>query len=159
MNRTKILVLTKVETRPNEVGQKRIDDAVEKEKNGDNGDSGEQGFSRQWYIDQNLRPPAGIPNESEISEDGLIFLQPDELEEVSFGMLLDLASFDTCEDDDMDGSLITLKNRRTFSVLEDTEQVYAQIYVLNETWWERLQDRIQIFINKFKQAPKDGNNN
>lgn len=159
MNKTKILVLTKVETRPNEAGQKRIDDAVEKEKKGNSGDVEEQGLPKQWYIEQNLKPPAGLKNESEISEDGLMFLEPNELEEVLFEILIDLASFDTCEDDDMEGSLITLKNRRTFSVLEDSEQVYAQIYVLNQTWEERLQDRIQIFINKFRRAPKDGNNN
>jgi hypothetical protein len=152
MNKTKILVLTKVETRPNEIGQKKIDDAVAKQKEAD-----EDGLTEDFYDRLGITPSG--KHKSDIDANGMLFLEENELEEVMFGMLLDLASFDTCEDDDMEGSLITLKNRRTFSVLEDTEQVYAQIYVLNQTWYERLQDRIQIFINKFKRAPKDGNNN
>jgi hypothetical protein len=142
MGKTKLLVLTKVEMQPNEIGQEKIDNAVAKQREDD-----EDGLDEDFYDRLGITPRG--KQKSEII-DGQMYLEPEEMEEVMYSMILDLASFDTCEDDDLEGSTITLKNRRTFSVLEDSNEVYAQIYVLNQSWWEKIQDRITLLKIKIK---------
>lgn len=147
----KTLYLTSVITVPNEAGQARIDKALNREKGDDSG-----GLPLSWYQDQGLRPPKDIDRSEEaIDEDGMIFLQPDELEYEFSDLVLPLKQFDCCEEHEELGSYLFTRGGKRFHIEESPEQIFQYIHVISRNWWEKLVDNIKLEINKLKWNKKN----
>ena len=158
----KRLYLTAVVTVPSEEGQKRIDEALQKENSGiQNIFRDDYGRSREDYKEMNLRIPSYFDEEekefykanpkSEITEDGEMFLQNHELEYEFLDYLVPLKNIIDVTDTQEIGSIIILKNGMSVHVEETVEHINFMIYMLTMSWWDRLKFR---FSNLFARKNK-----
>jgi len=153
MTKIKLLYLTKVGIRPNEIGEKRIQNALEKEKSAGKTD----GMPLSFYIENNLRPPDDVEDDqSEIDEDGNITLQDHEMESFYTEAILNLEDFSMVVDDEMEGATVYTKSGAFINVEQDSDDVHAQIEYLNRGWAERVKDWIQqqIRIYRYRKQQK-----
>ena len=155
----KRLYLTAVVTVPSEEGQKRIDEALEKETLGvQNIFRDDYGRSRGDYEEMNMRIPSYFDEEeaefyknspkSEISEDGFMQLDPEELEYEFLDYLVPLKNIIDVTDTQEIGSIIILKNGMSVHVEETVEHINFMIYMLTMSWWDRLKFRFSNFFAK-----------
>ena len=157
----KRLYLTAVITVPSEEGQKRIDEVLEKQNFSMIQDvyGCEQGKSREdWQDILGGKVPKGFdeaekefysksPN-SEIDEDGNMFLKPEELEYEFLDYLVPLKNIIDVTDTQEIGSIIILKNGMSVHVEETVEHINFMIYMLTMSWWDRLKFRFSNFFAK-----------
>lgn len=160
----KRLYLTAVITVPSEEGQKRIEKALEKESSGiQKVFRDDHGRSREDYEEMNIKIPKYFdedekefykanPN-SEINEDGQIFLKNEELEYEFLDYLVPLKNIIDITDNEELGSIIILKNGMSVHVEETVEHINYMIYMLTLGWWDRLRFRFSNFFRakKIKQ--------
>ena len=155
----KRLYLTAVVTVPSEEGQKRIDEALEKESSGiQKVFRDDYGRSRGDYEEMNLRIPSYFDEEekefykvnpkSEITEDGEMFLENHELEYEFLDYLVPLKNIIDVTDTQEIGSIIILKNGMSVHVEETVEHINFMIYMLTMSWWDRLKFRFSNFFAK-----------
>lgn len=156
----KRLYLTAVVTVPSEEGQKRIDEALEKQNFSMIQEvfKDEHGHTREFYEDISAKLPNGFveaekefysksPN-SEIDEDGNMFLKPEELEYEFLDYLVPLKNIIDVTDTQEIGSIIILKNGMSVHVKETVEHINFMIYMLTMSWWDRLKFRFSNFFAK-----------
>lgn len=155
----KRLYLTAVITVPSEEGQKRINEALEKESSSiQKVFRDDYGRSREDYEEMNLRLPSYFDEEekefykvnpkSEISEEGEMFLQNHEIEYEFSDYLVPLKSIIDVTDTQEIGSIIILKNGMSVHVEETVEHINFMIYMLTMSWWDRLKFRFSNFFAK-----------
>jgi len=156
----KRLYLTAVVTVPSEEGQKRIDEALEKETLGvQNIFRDDYGRSRGDYEEMNMRIPSYFDEEeaefysknpsSEIDENGFMNLAPEELEYEFLDYLVPLKNIIDVTDTQEIGSIIILKNGMSVHVEETVEHINFMIYMLTMSWWDRLKFRFSnLFARK-----------
>ena len=155
----KRLYLTAVVTVPSEEGQKRIDEALEKETLGvQNIFRDDYGRSRGDYEEMNMRIPSYFDEEeaefysknpsSEIDENGFMNLAPEELEYEFLDYLVPLKNIIDVTDTQEIGSIIILKNGMSVHVEETVEHINFMIYMLTMSWWDRLKFRFSNFFAK-----------
>jgi len=61
-----------------------------------------------------------------------------------------LSKYVMCIDDAEEGSIIYLSNGTHVSVLEDSDDVNAQIWWLTRSRWEKIKEYFRTIVNKFK---------
>ena len=156
----KRLYLTAVVTVPSEEGQKRIDEALEKQNFSMIQEvfKDEHGHTREFYEDISAKLPNGFAEaekefyskspSSEIDEDGNMFLKPEELEYEFLDYLVPLKNIMDVTDTQEIGSIIILKNRMSVHVEETVEHINFMIYMLTMSWWGRLKFRFSNFFAK-----------
>lgn len=142
----KLLYLTKVGMRPNEVGREKIEQALEKERSGGKTD----GMPLSFYIENNLRPPDDVEDDSEIDSDGNINLTNEEMEEFYTEAILNLEDFSMVVDEEDEGSTVYTKSGTFINVAQDSDDVYDQIEYLNRNFAEKIRDYIQREIRLYK---------
>jgi rubrerythrin len=156
----KILYLTAVVTVPSEEGQKRIDEALEKQNLSVVQEvfKDEHGHTREFYEDISAKLPNGFteaekefysksPN-SEIDENGYMNLAPEELEYEFLDYLVPLKNVIDVTDTQEIGSIIILKNGMSVHVEETVEHINFMIYMLTMSWWDKLKFRFSDFFAK-----------
>lgn len=160
----KRLYLTAVVTVPSEEGQKRIDEALEKQNlpSSQSVFRDEKGRSRadwetilgdekvpDWFAQEEDEFYKTNPN-SEIDDDGNMYLKPEELEYEFLDYLVPLKNIIDVTDTQEIGSIIILKNGMSVHVEETVEHINFMIYMLTMSWWDRLKFRFSNFFAKNK---------
>ncbi len=158
----KRLYLTAVVTVPSEEGQKRIDEALEKQNlpSSQSVFRDEKGRSRadwetilgdekvpDWFAQEEDEFYKTNPN-SEIDDDGNMYLKPEELEYEFLDYLVPLKNIIDVTDTQEIGSIIILKNGMSVHVEETVEHINFMIYMLTMSWWDRLKFRFSNFFAK-----------
>ena len=158
----KRLYLTAVVTVPSEEGQKRIDEALEKQNlpSSQSVFRDEQGKSREdwktilgdekvpdWFAQEEEEFYKTNLN-SEIDENGFMNLAPEELEYEFLDYLVPLKNIIDVTDTQEIGSIIILKNGMSVHVEETVEHINFMIYMLTMSWWDRLKFRFSNFFAK-----------
>lgn len=157
----KRLYLTAVHTVPSEEGQKRIDEALSKtnvfveEVFRD-----EHGHTREFYEDVAGKVPKGFAEaekefysskqESEIDEEGNMYLKPEEIDYAFTDYLVPLHRIIDVEDTLEFGSMLTLEDGRVVHVEETVEEVNYLIFLITLSPLEKLKLNLGAFINKIK---------
>ena len=156
----KRLYLTAVVTVPSEEGQKRIDEALEKQNLSMIQEvfKDEHGRTREFYEDISAKLPNGFveaekefyknSSSSEINENGFIELAHEELEYEFLDYLVPLKNIIDVTDTQEIGSIIILKNGMSVHVEETVEHINFMIYMLNMSWWDRLKFRFSNFFTR-----------
>jgi len=158
----KRLYLTAVVTVPSEEGQKRIDEALEKQNlpSSQSVFRDEKGRSRadwetilgdekvpDWFAQEEDEFYKTSPS-SEIDENGYMNLAPEELEYEFLDYLVPLKNIIDVTDTQEIGSIIILKNGMSVHVEETVEHINFMIYMLTMSWWDRLKFRFSNFFAK-----------
>ena len=159
----KRLYLTAVVTVPSEEGQKRIDEALEKQNlpSFQSVFRDEKGRSRadwetilgdekvpDWFAQEEEEFYKTNPS-SEIDENGFMNLAPEELEYEFLDYLVPLKNIIDVTDTQEIGSIIILKNGMSVHVEETVEHINFMIYMLTMSWWDRLKFRFSnLFARK-----------
>lgn len=140
----KLLYLTSLTAVPTEEGQKRIDKALKKEKDG----VGEPTYlSKQWYQEQGLKPPKDLEDDTdEISEEGFMHLPLEEIEYEDSDLVFALEEFVACQENELIGSHLYTKGGEIFHIMETPEQLFSYIAVITRKWDEKVIDWIKLKI-------------
>ena len=157
----KRLYLTAVITVPSEEGQKRIDEALEKESSGiQKVFRDDYGRSRGDYEEMNMRIPSYFDEEeaefyknspkSEISEDGYMTLPPEELDYAFLDFVLPMREFVSATDTLEFGSLVKEQDGTTTHVQETAEEINFYIDYLNRSKWQVFKDDFNSFFRRIK---------
>ena len=157
----KRLYLTAVVTVPSEEGQKRIDEALEKQNLSMIQEvfKDEHGHTREFYEDISGKLPNGFVEaekefysrspSSEIDENGYMNLAPEELEYEFLDYLVPLKNIIDVTDTQEIGSIIILKNGMSVHVEETVEHINFMIYMLTMSWWDKFKIRFSnLFARK-----------
>ena len=157
----KRLYLTAVITVPSEEGQKRIDEALSKTSYLETQVfRDEHGYTREFYEEIGSKLPKGFAEaekefysknkESEIDEDGNMYLQPEELEYEFLDYLVPLKRIVDITDTQEIGSIIILDNGLSVHVEETVEEINYLIYLLTMSWWQKIKLEASSFLNTIK---------
>lgn len=155
----KILYLNAVSSVPSEAGEAKIERALEKHKENNQGSvyRDEFGRSEEDYEYLNVPLPEDFyknleeeEDEAKIDENGNILLMPDEMEWVMNDYIMRLDFFVDAEDDEEFGCIVTLTNGEKVHVEETAEQIFMYINMLNMSWWEKLKASLSNFFSKIK---------
>ena len=159
----KRLYLTAVITVPSEEGQKRIDEAIQKENVSAYVQEvfrDEHGHTREFYEDVAGKVPKGFAEaekefysntqQSEIDEDGLMFLKPEELEYQFVDYLVPLKKIVDITDTLEFGSIIILENGTSVHVEESVEEINYIIYLMEMSTLDKISDKLKDFWRKIK---------
>lgn len=141
------IFFTEVITILNEAGEKKVKEATSSEELTD-----ENGFTLEWYEENNLRPPSELLNskKSEIDEDGFMELSSDEFTYDFQNRFIDITDFLTAVEADEFGTLIQFNSGREYWVEEDLFEVYARIYLSKMNWFERFKESVFNFFREIK---------
>jgi len=157
----KTILLNTIVTIPSEEGQKKIDDALERESSGiQKVFRDDYGRSREDYDEMNLRLPRYFDEEekefyknnagSEIDEDGNILLQESELEELTVPTFIPLDNIDSFVATLEGTTRIYTKNGIAYDVVEDVFEIDSYIDLLNMSWFDKQLAFFQSFLRQIK---------
>ena len=146
MAKPKCIFLTGVSTISNEKGLKKIEDL----KNGES----EEGLPKSWYTDQGLKPPKDAREEG-IDDEGFVELSDDEVEHVHTDIILERSDFSSAEDGvNEELTTVITKSAVIYKVLEDTNYIFEQLYMIDqnifEKWYDEIKWRVKRLFNKEK---------
>lgn len=121
----------------------------------------ENGFTLEWYKENNLRPPKDLENEMDslVSEDGFMKLDEGEFTYDFQNRFIDMADFFTAVEADEFGTVIEFNNGMIYWVEEDIFEVYARIYVSRMNWFERFKESVSHLFSAIKKKLTKENNN
>lgn len=163
----KKLYLTAVITVPSEEGQKRIDEALEKQNFSMIQEvfRDEHGHTREFYEDVAGKVPKGFAEAekefynttqvSEISEDGYMTLAPEEIDYAFLDFVLPLREFVSVTDTLEFGSLVKETDGTITHVQETAEEINFYIDYLNRSKWQVLKDDFNSFFRRIKYRFKN----
>lgn len=121
----------------------------------------ENGFTLEWYKENNLRPPKDLENETEllVSEDGFMKLDEGEFTYDFQNRFIDMSDFFTAVEADEFGTIIEFNNGMTYWAEEDLFEIYARIYVSRMNWFERFKESFSHLFGAIKKKLTKENNN
>ena len=157
----KTILLNAIVTVPSEEGQKKIDDALERENLGiAQVFKDEHGHTREFYEDVAGKVPRHFEEEekefyknnsgSEIDIDGNILLQESELEELTVPTFIPLDNIDSFVATIEGTTRIYTKNGIAYDVVEDVFEIDSYIDLLNMSWFEKQLAFFQSFSRRIK---------
>ena len=106
--------------------------------------------SKQWFLEQNLRPPADAEDDIEPDEDGMVVLEEDEFDYDFVDYVLKLDKFISCKDNAKIGCIVRTTDGDEW-VEETAEEIYAYITLLTRPWYTVLGDNIIYYLNFFRR--------
>lgn len=137
----KRLYLTATKRVLNESAQKRLDEFNYDEP------TDSEGRSADWYADMNLPIPKDLKQSEHIEFD------PDtDYDEYEVDVIINLEDFTMAVDEEEYGSTIYLKSGHNIFVIQDTEDINAQIWYYNRG----IIQKIKELVNKLKLTIKNG---
>jgi hypothetical protein len=162
----KTILLHALITVPSEEGQKKIDDALERDITGNREVfRDDHGRSREDYEEMNIKIPKYFDEDekefyknnptSEIDIDGNIFLQESEIEELTVPMFIPLDNIDSFVAT-LDGTTrVYTKSGIVYNVAEDVFEIDSYIELLSMSWWEKLKLSFQSFFRRKQKYSED----
>lgn len=157
MAKVKMLFLTCVTTEMNEKGKekfKKINKKIDGEEEATSGV-----VNKKWFIDQGLPVPPLFQDEEndepEIDENGYMTLQEDEIEYIHDDIILERSDFASAVDCQDGLTTVYCKSGTIYSVLENTNDIYEQIYLLDQSWLENLYEEVKWKIKRIFKKEKD----
>lgn len=155
MNIKKCIFITEVITILNEAGEKRVKEATSAEEPTD-----ENGFTLEWYEENNLRPPSDLlkSKKSEIDSEGFMNISADELTYDFQNRFIDITDLLTVVEADEFGTIIQFNNGMEYWCEEDIFEMYARIYVTQMSWFERVKESVSTFFGALKDKLTNKNN-
>ena len=157
----KTILLNAIVTVPSEEGQKKIDEALERENLGvTQVFRDEHGHTREFYEDVAGKVPNHFEQEekefyknnqgSEIDIDGNILLQESELEELTVPTFIPLDNIDSFVATLEGTTRIYTKNGIAYDVVEDVFEIDSYIELLSMSWVEKQLAYFQSFLRRIK---------
>lgn len=152
-----MLFLTVISTEITDKGREKVRKVNSKLKEEDDYSPPKQG-SAQWFKSMGLNPPKDIEEEQETVEldsEGNIELQEGEFEYVYDELILERSDFSSALDTKDGFSQVCTKQGIVYDVAEDTDVIFEQIYLLDQTWFEKICDEIKWRIKRIFKKEKD----
>lgn len=156
MNIKNYIFFTEVKTILNEAGEKRVKEATSTGEPTD-----ENGFTLEWYEENNLRPPSELLNfkKPEIDEDGFMTLSKDELTYDFSVTFLDMTNFFRAVEADEFGTILEFNDDLSYWVEEDIFEVYARIQVSQMNRFQRFKESVSYFFGEIRSRVFTRNKN
>ncbi len=159
--RLKTILLNTLITIPSEEGQKRIDEALEKDISGVRDVfRDDHGRSREDYEEMNIKIPKYFDDDekefyknnpsSEIDNNGNILLQESEIEELTVPVFIPIDNIDSFVATLEGTTRIYTKNGIAYDVVEDVFEIDSYIDLLNMSWIEKQLAFFQSFLRRIK---------
>lgn len=154
----KRLYLTAVIAIPSEDGQKRIDEALEKQNSTliEEVFRDEHGHTREFYEDVTGKVPKGFSEAEkefynrievkEIDDEGFISLSVEEIEYVLVDCLIPLSELSDVIDNQDIGSTILKKDGTTIHVKETVKEIDNSIYLISRSKYQIFKDNIKNLL-------------
>lgn len=142
----KVLHLTGITTAPNAKGTEKIAKANGKKTGEDAGT-----LSREWFIENNLKPPMDSEDEVERDEWGQIILDPEDVDEVGIAVSIPLKYYAGAEASTDGTSIIYTSYSYQFSVFESIEEIDDYVEYLTSPWHIRAWASIKVDWYHFKR--------
>ena len=148
MKRVNYVFFTEVITILSEKGEEKLSKVNSNVETKD-----ENGFSLEWYKENNLRSPKDLVEDegSMVDEDGYMQLEDGEFTYDFKNRFLDMSDFFTAVEADEFGTIIEFNNGMTYWVDEDLFEVYARIYVSRMNWFERFKESVSHLFGAIKK--------
>lgn len=155
MSKVKLLVLTSVTTEINEKGQKKLDKVNKKQVSFDE-DNPPEG-TVEWFRKLGIKPPKDLEEDTPIvDKNGMMELEEDEVEYIHNEVIIDRSDFSTAIDTSDGLTTVYTKSGVIIDVIEDTDDIYAQIFLLDQSWFDKNWEDLKWRIKKiFKKKEKD----
>lgn len=155
MSKPKVLYLTSLEIIVNDKGRERVNKAVAKEKDLD---LPPKEGSKRWYEEMGVKPPPDLEDEieePEIDENGMVDLQEGEFDYAHNHLILERSDFSFAKDTLNDVTVVFTKNNLSFEVLEDADTIYEQLYIIDQTWFEKIAEELKWRVKRIFNKEKD----
>lgn len=119
----------------------------------------DNGFSLEWYTENNLRPPKDLleNQNSEISEDGYMKLNEDEFTYDFKNRFIDITNFTTAVEADEFGTILEFSDGRDYWIEEDIFEIYDRIHVSQMNRFEKISKFIYQFLGEILRKLKNKN--
>jgi len=142
----KQLFLTVEQKVLNEAAQKRLD-LFEEEGEDFIEPRDSSGRSAEDYDSLGLPPSKELRELEKTQTNSIRFDLEKDYDFYETDCIIRMSDYVMCIDDPEGGSVVYLKNGLNVEVLEESDDILAQIWYQNRSWWEKLKE----FINKYKQ--------
>lgn len=152
MSKPKQLFLTCISLVANEKGKEKVSNALSAGIKRD-----ENGMTREQYEDLGIPVPKELlVNSSEIDEDGMIDLEDDEIEYVYDDVILELSDFSCAVDSQKsEFTKVYTKSSIVLTVVETTDDIFDQIYLLKQNWFEKTYESIKWNLKRIFNKKHD----
>lgn len=157
----KTILLNTIITVPSEEGQKKIDEALERDISGAHQVfRDEHGHTREFYEDVAGKVPKHFEQEekefyknspgSKIDEEGNIFLQESELEELTVPVFIPLDNIASFVATIEGTTRVYTKDNIAYDVVEDVFEIDSYIELLSMSWFDKQLAFFQSFLRRIK---------
>ena len=144
----KLLYLNCIISIPNEVGEEKIQKATNK----DTKIRDDKTPPKQWFLEQNLRPPDDAEDEVETDEQGNIYLEEHEMETIPVPVTIPLDNLGSWVSNVDGGSRVYTKSNLAYDVLEEVWEIDAVVEYTSMSWIEKkylyLKSVFQSFLRR-----------
>ena len=144
----KLLYLNCIISIPNEVGEEKIQKATNK----DTKIRDDKTPPKQWFLEQNLRPPDDAEDEVETDEQGNIYLEEHEMETIPVPVTIPLDNLGSWVASLDGGSRVYTKSNLAYDVLEEVWEIDAVVEYTSMSWIEKkylyLKSVFQSFLRR-----------
>jgi len=151
MSKPRMLFLTVISTEINEKGKIKVQKANNIKEPTD-----ERGWTKEKYEDLGIPVPQELLNqESTFSLNGDIELQEGEFEYVYDELILERSDFSSALDTKDGFTQVSTKQGLIYDVIENTDMIFEQIYLIDQNWFEKVCDEIKWRIKRIFKKEKD----
>ena len=144
----KLLYLNCIISIPNEVGEEKIQKATNKNTK----IRDDKTPPKQWFLEQNLRPPDDAEDEVETDEQGNIYLEENEMETIPVPVTIPLDNLGSWVSNVDGGSRVYTKSNLAYDVLEEVWEIDAVVEYTSMSWIEKkyldLKSVFQSFLRR-----------
>ena len=144
----KLIYLNCIISIPNEVGEEKIQKATNK----DTKIRDDKTPPKQWFLEQNLRPPDDAEDEVETDEQGNIYLEEHEMETIPVPVTIPLDNLGSWVSNVDGGSRVYTKSNLAYDVLEEVWEIDAVVEYTSMSWIEKkylyLKSVFQSFLRR-----------
>lgn len=142
----KLLYLNCIISIPNEVGEEKIQKATNK----DTKIRDDKTPPKQWFLEQNLRPPDDAEDEVETDEQGNIYLEEHEMETIPVPVTIPLDNLGSWVSNVDGGSRVYTKSNLAYDVLEDVWEIDTVVEYTSMSWINKQIISFKSFLRKIK---------
>ena len=147
----KLIYLNCIISIPNEVGEEKIQKATNK----DTKIRDDKTPPKQWFLEQNLRPPDDAEDEVETDEQGNIYLEEHEMETIPVPVTIPLDNLGSWVSNVDGGSRVYTKSNLAYDVLEEVWEIDAVVEYTSMSWIEKKYLYLKsVFQSYFRRKNK-----
>ena len=142
----KLIYLNALVSIPNTSGEEKIEKAINKKGYNPNKDKTPP---KSWFLEQNLIPPEDTEEDVETDENGNVFLEEKDLEEVAVPLSIPLENVGSWVASVDGGTTLYTKSNLMYDVLEEVWEIDAIVELLNMSWFEKQYLYFKSFFSSF----------